>query len=102
MPTLSASCGVRIAPSLFENQFGPSDRGHLGALHTYASGTEAKILIWIAEEFRNEHVNWDTPGPNEVCAIEEAALPQFRTEPLVKTQNTVVNAPIPVVLRASD
>jgi hypothetical protein len=41
---------------VLENQFGPSDHRHLGALQAYVAGTEAKIGIWVAEKFRKEHV----------------------------------------------
>jgi hypothetical protein len=42
--------------AIIENQFGESDHDHLGKLLTYSSGREAKVAIWIAEKFRDEHV----------------------------------------------
>lgn len=38
-----------------ENQFGTTDHGHLGKLFTYAAGTRAGFVIWVAERFRDEH-----------------------------------------------
>lgn len=40
---------------VIENQFGATDHKHLGQLITYAGGLEASIVVWIAEDFRDEH-----------------------------------------------
>ncbi len=42
-------------PVIVENQFGPTDHTHLGQLLTYAGGTRPSTIIWIAEDFREEH-----------------------------------------------
>lgn len=42
-------------PVIIENQFGATDHRHLGQLLTYATGFEADVVVWIAEEFRDEH-----------------------------------------------
>jgi hypothetical protein len=52
------SDGQRV---VIENQFGHADHDHLGKILTYASGLDADILIWIAEDFLPEHItalNW--------------------------------------------
>jgi hypothetical protein len=40
---------------IVENQLSTTDHGHLGQLVTYAAGTEARTIVWIAPSFKEEH-----------------------------------------------
>ncbi|MBI4092582.1 MAG: DUF4268 domain-containing protein [Candidatus Kerfeldbacteria bacterium] len=40
---------------VIEAQYGRTDHNHLGQILTYAGGVEASVVIWVAEEIREEH-----------------------------------------------
>jgi hypothetical protein len=40
---------------IVENQLTVTDHGHLGQILTYAAGTEAGTIVWMATGFREEH-----------------------------------------------
>lgn len=42
-------------PLIIENQLTGSDHSHLGQLLTYAAGTGAATIVWIATDIRDEH-----------------------------------------------
>jgi hypothetical protein len=44
--------GARL---IVENQIEASDHRHLGQILTYAAGTDAGTIIWVAKAFRDEH-----------------------------------------------
>lgn len=65
---------------IIENQLGTSDHTHFGQLLTYAGGTDAKYVIWIASKFRDEYISaikWLNDGTTEdinFFAVEVSAV----------------------------
>lgn len=56
-------------PLIIENQLAGSDHSHLGQLLTYAAGTGAATIVWVATEVRDEHrqaLTWlnEVTGPD--------------------------------------
>ena len=43
------------ATLIVENQIEATDHNHLGQLVTYAAGTDAHTIVWVAKSFREEH-----------------------------------------------
>jgi len=89
--------------AVIENQLEKTNHDHLGKVLTYASGLEARILIWIAKTFTEEHrqtfdyLNECTSGRLRLYGVEVQVLrignsipaPHFR---LVSSPNDYVAA----------
>ena len=50
-----SSVGAFSLDIAIENQIEQSDHEHLGKLITYASGKDAKYIVWIVKDAREEH-----------------------------------------------
>ncbi len=78
-----------------ENQLGPTDHGHLGQLLTYAAGLDAKVVVWISPQFRDEHkqtLDWLNRDTTEDLAFFGVQLEIFRIEDSLPAPNFKVLA----------
>ena len=53
---------------VIENEYGKSDHDHLGKNITYATGRDARAVVWLCESFREEHrqaLEWLNQRTNE-------------------------------------
>ena len=49
---IDETSGLKV---IVENQLEPSNHDHLGKIITYASGLDAKVVVWIVKQAREEH-----------------------------------------------
>lgn len=62
---------------IVESQFGTSNHDHLGKLLAYAGGTQAHVVVWLAETFTDEHaaaLQWMNDETTEAVAFFAIAL----------------------------
>ncbi len=75
---------------IIENQLEKTNHSHLGQILTYASGSESKTVIWVAKEFRDEHIktldwlNNMTPDDVSFFGLEIELWKIGRSEPAPK------------------
>ncbi len=75
-----------------ENQYGKTDHPHLGKLLTYAAGLQAKSVVWIAENFQEEHrkaVDWlneQSGGRIQFMAFEVVPIRIGKSKPALQLQ----------------
>jgi hypothetical protein len=73
---------------VIENQFGTTNHDHLGKLLTYGAGTDAEFIIWLAEDFRDEHrsvlewLNTGAPGSAKFFAVRPQVMRLAESEEL--------------------
>lgn len=82
---------------IIENQFGQTDHDHLGKIFTYAAGTDAKTVIWLAETFREEHkktLEWLNENVDPESRLSffgiEIRLLQIEESPIAPDFNVIV------------
>lgn len=66
---------------IIENQLETTDHSHLGQLLTYAAGLDAKVIVWISPQFRDEHrqaIEWLNLNSAEDVSFFAVELEIFR------------------------
>lgn len=81
---------------IIENQLSKTDHKHLGQILTYASGVDAKIIIWVCTAVTDEHrqaIDWLNEISNEdvaffACEIELWRIDDSKAAPVFKTKSS--------------
>ena len=90
---------------VIENQFGKTDHDHLGKLLTYGATLGAAVVVWIAEQFTDEHkkaLDWLNDRTNDdlsLYAVQLEVLQIDDSRPAVRFN--VVSEPSAIVRSAS-
>lgn len=90
---------------VIENQFNKTNHDHLGKLLTYGATLGASVLIWIAEEFGEEHrkaIQWLNDRTTEelsIYAVQPEVLQIDNSNPAIRF--TVISQPNEVVRAAT-
>lgn len=79
---------------VIENQLEQTDHSHLGQLVTYAAGLNAKVLVWVTSQFREQHraaLDWlnENMGSAIACFGVEVELWRIGTSPAAPRLNVV-------------
>lgn len=88
-------CSDNGGKVIVENQLEKTNHTHLGQILTYAAGTGARKVIWVAESFRTEHVaaleflNQHTTDELDFFAV-EVELWRIGDSPMAPSFNVVV------------
>ena len=86
---------------IIENQYGTTNHDHLGKILTYSAVKKASVIIWIAENFREEHakaLDW----LNENVST-ESELSFFAVEiKLIKIHNSPPAPDFSIIVKPND
>lgn len=81
---------------IIENQIEPTNHTHLGQLLTYAAGYDAKYIVWISPDFRENHraaldwLNANTTAARNFFAIRVEVLQIDASRPAVNFRAVVL------------